>query len=88
MAHLMARATTTGDLMDAVRRAYDELRGHYAFVAMTRRRARACWSAPARSARWWWAWARASRFIASAIPAFLAETRRVQCLTNDEIVVL
>ena len=51
IAHLVAHHYD-GDLSQAVRAAYAELRGHYAFVAMTRRRARACSSAPAASARW------------------------------------
>ena len=50
IAHLVAHHYD-GDLLEAVRAAYAELRGHYAFVAMTRATSRACWSAPARSAR-------------------------------------
>ena len=34
IAHLIA-STTGGDLVEAVRHAYAELRGHYAFVAMS-----------------------------------------------------
>ena len=41
IAHLVAHHYD-GDLLHAVRLAYGELRGHYAFVAMTAERARAC----------------------------------------------
>ncbi len=40
IAHLVAHHCAEGDLLDAVRAAYAELRGHYAFVAMSARRAR------------------------------------------------
>ena len=39
------------------------------------------------SARWWSAWATGETFMASAIPAFMSETRRVQYVLDDEIVV-
>ena len=51
IAHLVAHHYD-GDLVEAVRAAYAELRGHYAFVAMTARRARrARWRPRATSAR-------------------------------------
>ena len=74
VAHLIADHYD-GDLAAAVRAAYAELRGHYAFVAMHADEPGAAWSAPARSARWSPASARGRAFLASAIPAFLAETR-------------
>ncbi len=49
IAHLIADHDD-GDLVEAVRRAYNELDGHFAFVAMSRRRPGAS-SARARSAR-------------------------------------
>ena len=86
VAHLIA-AHYDGDLVAAVRAAYQELRGHYAFVAM-------CADEPGLLVG-----ARkecplvvgvgdGEHFIASAIPAFLKETRRVQVINDDEIVVV
>ena len=86
IAHLVARHHD-GDLVDAVRGAYAELRGHYAFVAM-------CADEPGLIVG-----ARkecplivgrgdGEQFIASAVPAFLGETRQVQYINDDEIVVL
>ena len=49
VSHLIERHYD-GDLTEAVRRAFDDLRGHYAFVAMIST-IRTPWSAPARSAR-------------------------------------
>jgi glutamine---fructose-6-phosphate transaminase (isomerizing) len=84
VAHLIARHLD-GDLVAAVRNAYAELRGHYAFVAMcadhpgllvgARKECPLVVGLGAQEA-----------FIASAIPAFLAETRRVQFVEDDEIV--
>ena len=83
VAHLIA-SHLDGDLVEAVRLAYNEralrVRRHV-------RRPSGCSSAPARSARWWSGLARAS-FIASAIPAFMAETRRVQLVHDGEIVAI
>jgi glucosamine--fructose-6-phosphate aminotransferase (isomerizing) len=86
IAHLIAHHYG-GGLVDAVRTAYAELRGHYAFIAM-------CADEPGLIVG-----ARnecplivgrgdGEQFIASAIPAFLSETRTVQYIDNDEIVVL
>jgi glucosamine--fructose-6-phosphate aminotransferase (isomerizing) len=86
VAHLIAEHYD-GDLVEAVRAAYLELRGHYAFVAM-------CADEPELLV--------AARkecplvvgigedetFIASAIPAFLRETRRIQLLNDGEIVAI
>jgi glucosamine--fructose-6-phosphate aminotransferase (isomerizing) len=86
IAHLIADHYH-GDLAGAVRAACDELEGHYAFVAMsldephtlvgTRR------DCPLLVGR-----GEGEQFLASAIPAFLAETRSVQHLENGELAVL
>jgi glutamine---fructose-6-phosphate transaminase (isomerizing) len=84
VAHMIAEHYD-GDLVEAVRQAYLELRGHYSFVAM-------CVDDPELLVA-----ARKEcplvvgvgedeNFIASAIPAFLRETRRIKLLNDDEIV--
>lgn len=84
--HLIARAYD-GDLVAAVRSVVGELEGHFAFVA-------ACADEPHRLVA-----ARrecpmvvgvgdGERFIASAIPAFLPETRETLVIESGEIVVL
>jgi len=74
-----------GDLVDAVRRAYLELEGHFAFVAMSVDEpdvlAGARKECPLIIGR-----GEGEQFVASAVPAFLAETRRVQVINNGEIV--
>ena len=86
IAHLVAHHND-GDLFDAVRRAYADLRGHYAFVAMTADEPGVLVGArkecPLIIGR-----GEGEQFIASAIPAFLRHTRHVQYIENDEIVVL
>jgi glucosamine--fructose-6-phosphate aminotransferase (isomerizing) len=86
IAHLVARHDD-GDLVDAVRRTYAELRGHYAFVAMSVDQPGVLVGArnecPLIIGR-----GDGEQFIGSAIPAFLPETRRVQYMGDDEIVVL
>ncbi len=86
IAHLIARHYD-GDLAAAVRGAYAELEGHYAFVAMSLDEPdvlvgarRECPLIVGRG--------EGEQFVASAVPAFLAHTRQVQFLDNDEIVVL
>jgi glucosamine--fructose-6-phosphate aminotransferase (isomerizing) len=86
VAHLIS-GHYTGDLVTAVRAAYAELRGHYAFVAMavdqpgllvgTRSECPLVLGE-----------ADGEQFIASAIPAFLRETRRVKVLNDDEIAIV
>ena len=70
-----------------MRRAYADLRGHYAFVAMAADEPGVLVGArkecPLIIGR-----GDGEQFIASAIPAFLRDTRRVQYIENDEIVVL
>jgi glucosamine--fructose-6-phosphate aminotransferase (isomerizing) len=86
IAHLIA-SHNDGDLCEAVRRAYGELRGHYAFVAMSADQPGLLVAArkecPLVVGR-----GDSEQFIASGIPAFLAYTHRVQYVHNDEIVVL
>jgi glutamine---fructose-6-phosphate transaminase (isomerizing) len=76
-----------GDLAAAVRAAYAELEGHYAFVAMSLDEPDVLVGArkecPLIVGR-----GDGEQFVASAVPAFLAETRRVQFVENGEIVVL
>ncbi|MGI8903485.1 MAG: glutamine--fructose-6-phosphate transaminase (isomerizing) [Solirubrobacteraceae bacterium] len=88
IAHLVAAHHTDGHgLTDAVRMAYAELRGHYAFVAISAEEPGLIVGArkecPLIVGR-----GDGEQFIASAIPAFLRETRRVQYIEDDEIVVL
>ncbi len=86
IAHLIAKHYD-GDLAEAVRAAYGELRGHYAFVAMSldepERLVGARKECPLIIGL-----GEGEQFVASAVPGFLAETRRVKYLENGEIVVL
>src|SRR5271165_186627 len=86
IAHLIA-AHDEGDLAEAVRSAYGELQGHYAFVAMSSEEPDVLVGArkecPLVIGR-----GDGEQFVASAVPAFLRETRRVQYVENGEIVVL
>jgi glucosamine--fructose-6-phosphate aminotransferase (isomerizing) len=86
IAHLIA-AHDQGDLVAAVRAAYPELRGHYAFVAMSAQRPgvlvgarRECPLVVGRGD--------GEQFIASATPAFMAHTRVVQHVGDDELVAM
>jgi glutamine---fructose-6-phosphate transaminase (isomerizing) len=88
MAHLIAHELDeTGDLIEAVRRAYRRLRGHYAFVAVAADEPSLIVGArkecPLIVGR-----GDGEQFLASGIPAFLAHTRRVQYIEDDEIVVV
>jgi glutamine---fructose-6-phosphate transaminase (isomerizing) len=84
VAHLIAD-NYEGDLAAAVRASYAELRGHYAFVAMhvdhpgllvgARKECPLVAGV-----------GEGETFLASAIPAFLAETRRAVLIENGEIV--
>jgi glucosamine--fructose-6-phosphate aminotransferase (isomerizing) len=86
IAHLIA-SHHRGDLTEAVRAAYAELEGHYAFVAMSLDEPEVLVGArkecPLIVGR-----GDGEQFVASAVPAFLAQTRRVQFVENGEIVVL
>jgi glutamine---fructose-6-phosphate transaminase (isomerizing) len=87
IAHLIAHHMAQGSLVDAVRAAYAELRGHYAFVAMSADEPGVLVGArkecPLIIGR-----GDGEQFIGSAVPAFLRETRYVQYMGDDEIVVL
>jgi glutamine---fructose-6-phosphate transaminase (isomerizing) len=84
VAHLIA-AHYDGDLAAAVRAAYAELRGHYAFVAMHAdepdRLVGARKECPLVAGI-----GEGETFLASAIPAFLAHTRTAVPIENGEIV--
>jgi glucosamine--fructose-6-phosphate aminotransferase (isomerizing) len=86
IAHLIANLYD-GDLADAVRAAYAQLEGHYAFVAMSADEPDVLVGArkecPLIVGR-----GDGEQFIASAVPGFLKETRRVQYLENGEIAVM
>jgi glutamine---fructose-6-phosphate transaminase (isomerizing) len=86
VAHLIARHLD-GDLVEAVRRAYNELRGHYAFVAMSADEPGVLVGAR-KECPLVVGLGEGESFIASAIPAFLAETRRVQLVHDCEIVAI
>jgi glutamine---fructose-6-phosphate transaminase (isomerizing) len=86
IAHLVAYHYD-GDLAAAVRAAYAEMRGHYAFVAMSAHDPgelvgvrRECPLIIGRGD--------GEQFIASAIPAFMRETRDVQYIEDQELVIL
>ncbi len=88
MAHIIARELeATGDLTQAVRRAYARLRGHYAFVAVAADEPDVIVGArkecPLVVGR-----GDGEQFLASGISAFLAHTRDVQFIEDDEIVVV
>jgi glutamine---fructose-6-phosphate transaminase (isomerizing) len=86
IAHLIADYYE-GDLADAVRAAYAQLEGHYAFVAMSLDEPEVLVGAR-KECPLIVGSGDGEQFVASAVPAFLAETRRVQYVENGEIVVL
>ena len=87
IAHLISHHMARGSLVEAVRAAYAELQGHYAFVAMSADEPDTLVGArkecPLIIGR-----GDGEQFLASAIPAFLAHTRDVQYIENEEIVVV
>ncbi len=87
IAHLVAHHMARGSLVEAVRAAYAELEGHYAFVCMSADEPDTLVGArkecPLIVGR-----GDGEQFLGSAIPAFLAHTRDVQYIENEEIVVL
>jgi glucosamine--fructose-6-phosphate aminotransferase (isomerizing) len=86
VAHLIAQHYD-GDLAAAVRAAFAELRGHYAFVAMHAdcpdQLVGARKECPLVAGV-----GEGESFLASAIPAFLAETRQAVAIENDEVVTI
>jgi glutamine---fructose-6-phosphate transaminase (isomerizing) len=84
VAHLVA-SHFDGDLVEAVRLAYNELRGHYAFVAMSADQPDVLVGAR-KECPLVVGLGEGESFIASAIPAFMAETRNVQLVHDGEIV--
>jgi len=87
IAHLVSHHMARGSLVEAVRAAYAELEGHYAFVCMSADEPGTLVGArkecPLIVGR-----GDGEQFVGSAIPAFLAHTRDVQVIENEEIVVL
>jgi glucosamine--fructose-6-phosphate aminotransferase (isomerizing) len=86
VAHLIERHYD-GDLTEAVRRAFADLRGHYAFVAMHNDHEDTLVAAR-KECPLIVGLGDHENFIASAIPAFLAETRRALGIKNDELVTI
>ncbi|MDQ3935278.1 MAG: glutamine--fructose-6-phosphate transaminase (isomerizing) [Actinomycetota bacterium] len=86
VAHLIAEHLD-GDLVEAVRHAYLELRGHYSFVAMSADDHNLLVGAR-KECPLVIGVGEDESFIASAIPAFLKETRRIQIINDDEVVVV
>jgi glucosamine--fructose-6-phosphate aminotransferase (isomerizing) len=86
VAHLIA-FHFDGDLVEAVRLAYNELRGHYAFVAMAADQPDMLVGAR-KECPLVVGLGDGEGFIASAIPAFMSETRNVQLVHDGEIVAL
>ncbi len=84
VSHLIERHYD-GDLTEAVRRAFGDLRGHYAFVAMHNDHEDTLVAAR-KECPLIVGLGEDENFVASAIPAFLAETRRALGIKNDEIV--
>ncbi len=86
IAHLVAQHYD-GDLVEAVRGAYNDIEGHFAFVAMSL-------DAPdllvgaRKECPLIVGIGEGEAFLASAVPAFLGETRRVQFVENGEIVAI
>ena len=84
VAHLIEKHYA-GDLTEAVRAAFSDLRGHYAFVAMHAEHPETLVAAR-QECPLIVGLGEGETFVASAIPAFLAETRTVLGLKNGEIV--
>jgi glutamine---fructose-6-phosphate transaminase (isomerizing) len=86
VAHLIAQHYD-GDLAAAVRAAFADLRGHYAFVAMHADRPDRLVGAR-KECPLVAGVGEGESFLASAIPAFLAETRQAVAIENDEVVTI
>jgi glutamine---fructose-6-phosphate transaminase (isomerizing) len=86
VAHLIERHDK-GDLTEAVRAAFAELRGHYAFAAMHADHPDTLVAAR-QECPLVVGLGDGETFVASAIPAFLAQTRRVLLIENGEVVTI
>ncbi len=86
VAHLVAEHYD-GDLIEAVRKAFNELRGHYAFVAVAADEPDLMVAAR-KECPLVVGLGEGENFVASAIPAFLSETRVTQMVEDDEIVAI
>jgi len=86
IAHLVAELYD-GDVVEAVRGAYARLRGHYAFVVLHADEPEILVGAR-KECPLVVGVGDGENFIASAIPAFLADTRRMQLVENGELVVV
>src|SRR3954452_14173006 len=90
VAHLIEKhveALGPGHLPEATRLAYLELRGHYAFVAISADEPDTIVGAR-KECPLVIGVGENEHFVASAIPAFLRDTRRVQLVQDDEIVTI
>ena len=87
VAHLLERAYA-GSLHEAVAAAYRQMEGHFTFVALSTEQPDVIVGRAQGDPAWSSAWARARHFVASAVPAFLAETRSVIFPDDGEIVVV
>jgi glucosamine--fructose-6-phosphate aminotransferase (isomerizing) len=88
IAHLVSRELEQGDgLLEATRRAYHRLRGHYSFVVVCADQPDLLIGArnecPLVVGR-----GDGEQFLGSGIPAFLEHTREVQYVENDELVIV
>ncbi|MBA3747289.1 MAG: glutamine--fructose-6-phosphate transaminase (isomerizing) [Solirubrobacterales bacterium] len=87
IAHLVSHHLASGSLVEAVRLAYAELRGHFAFVAMSADESDTlvgvCNECPLVVGR-----GDGEQFLGSSISAFLAYTREAQLVNDEEIIVL
>ena len=86
VAHLIERHDE-GDLTEAVRAAFAELRGHYAFAAMHADHPDTLVAAR-QECPLVVGLGDGETFVASAIPAFLTQTRRVLLIENGEVVTI
>jgi glucosamine--fructose-6-phosphate aminotransferase (isomerizing) len=86
VAHLIA-GHFNGDLAEAVRASFAELRGHYAFVAMHADQPGQLVGAR-KECPLVAGVGEGESFLASAIPAFLAETREAVTIENGEVVTI
>ncbi len=86
VAHMIA-SLYQGDIVDASRRAFARLRGHYAFVVAHDSEPDVLVGAR-NECPLVVGLGEGENFIASAIPAFLAATRRIQLIEDGEIVVV